>query len=151
MSSVNDLVRKLILTQPGMFKNRLDVLEYVFTNVNNGFMWDYKGDVVEDERIDFNNRPDWSPELEIEKIKSNNFPEFIEKVVIEKAESRISEYKRIVSMIDLQMDELSESVSDGHIMLNPECLFCQMPENVSSEWRNAADELIGKASITVTH
>lgn len=147
--NVNDVVRKMILTQPNVFKNRKDVLEHIFTSVNNGFSWDYKGDVIEISEF-LINKSYWSPELEIEKIKSNKFPAFIESVVIEKAQNRIKENMRTVDLVDLQMKSL-DAAEDNDILLNPDCLLCQMPENVSQEWKNAADEIFAKSKVTVSN
>lgn len=148
MSVVNQVVKEKILTQPNIFESRKEVLEYIFTKVNNGYFWNDYGEIVPEsetiEKLSY-----WSPEKEISHVKNNNFPKFIEQEIMKKAHERIEKYSSIVNNVHNELKEINDDSEDS-VMVNPNCLLCLMPDNASSEWRQAANEIFGNRKVVIS-
>jgi hypothetical protein len=153
MASVNTTIRKLMLTYPGYFTSRTDVLYHILCGIGNGFAWK-KGAAVK-EKNKRGSFPLWSPEFEIQQFEDiiSNFSE-VEKTYFrlkEKAnlDKKIAELSAYVENIDVIATTRVTSPETFGIMSPKKnerqsdyAMLMHIPEDVKPDWREACDEII---------
>jgi hypothetical protein len=153
MASVNQTIRKLMLTHPGYFTSRTDVLYHVLCGIGNGFKWKNGAAVQEkNKRASF---PLWSPEFEIQQFEDmiSRFSEdektYFRLTEGPKIDKKIAELSAYVANIDVLATTRVTSPETFGIM-SPKngrnqsqyALLMHIPDDVKKDWREACDEMI---------
>lgn len=137
MSSVDSFIRTQILTFPLLFPNRTAVLEHLFCVIGNGYEWSKDGTIVSN---DPHEKELWDKEDELTRIEED----------LEAYGEVIQEALRPVMMEDYRaeletIEQVDQRVKEAPPIVNiyPQsdyALLMNVPENVTPEWRAAADE-----------
>lgn len=137
MSSVDSFIRTQILTFPLLFPNRTAVLEHVFCVIGNGYEWSKDGNVVPN---DFYERELWDKDEELTRIEEDLeaygpvLQEALRPAMMESYREELS----VVEQVDQRIHQ-TPPITDIYPQ-SDYALLMNVPENVTPEWRAAADE-----------
>lgn len=140
MASVDNTVRNLILTSPGIVPNRTEALHFLLCVLGNGYGWDEDGTVVSTMICDL---PPWTREDHIGSAERRgvDMPDHLFTMFMEIAEQEADKSQAIVDAVDELMHNRAP-IANGDFY--PQCdgaLLMKMPDNVTPDWREACDEM----------
>lgn len=140
MVSVNEFVEASIAAHPTMFTNRTEVLHFVLCVNGNGYDWGENGEPVyffEDEHA-FNR--DAYVEREMSNLRKTLSADTLE-VFRRMVELDVAELEQIVAEA-AQRATMRGEIKRGDVYQQTEyALLAKMPENATSDWREACDEI----------
>lgn len=137
MSSVDSFIRTQILTFPLLFPNRTAVLEHVFCVIGNGYDWGKDGTIVS---TDPQEKELWDKEDELTRIEEDleAYGEVIQEAL---RPVMMEDYRAELEVIEQVDQRVKETPPIVHIYPQSDyALLMNIPENVTPEWRAAADE-----------
>lgn len=138
MSSVDNFVRDSILSYPVLMPNRTAVLHHVFCVLGNGYKWSNEGTVVSD--CPDEQKKHWNKDDELIRIEEE----------LKQVGPSIRPYLRKGMMEDYQLElevieNIEQRIKDTPPIVDiyPQheySLLLNIPENVTADWKAAADE-----------
>lgn len=139
--NVLEVVEELIRQDPSKVKTKQQALKHVFLVSGNGLGWNDEGEVAS-----YTNVPLWSEDQEY--VSMNDLPEKLQFAVKPVIDKRVKANKRVLQNLESELDGPIESLS-GDVFVERGCLAWSMPDNVSSEWKQAFAGLTDEANLVI--
>lgn len=141
MPTVDEFVRTSILTYPLLYSNRTEVLHHALCVLGNGYCWGGNGTVV---ALFDDQRPVWNKETELanlEKEMEQNYKHSSIRDIIRASRIElIEEEEQTIAEVDTLMHKRA-TISSFYPQHMEYALLCNMPENITEDWRAACEEM----------
>ena len=141
MTSVDEFVRRNILTFPSLFPNRTAVLHHALCVIGNGYEWGEDGTVVEDFRFPVSL---WNKEEALAELYADLNARYEHQVVREViGEALLNDIEASAKIVEEVETRTHERAVIEHFY--PQCLeyalLMNIPANVTDDWKEACDEM----------
>lgn len=144
MSSVDEFVRTSILTLPGLFRSRSDVLHHVLCMPGSGYQWRSDGTIA----LNSAENKLWSKEEALKDVENTVMlspagP--LRDAVLTVMKDDIEASAEAVEQVDTRM-HLRHRIEKFHVQDKENALLHYVPANVTADWRVACNEMKEEAA-----
>lgn len=136
MNVVDDFVRESILTYPGMFQSRTDVLHHALCVIGNGYKW-MNG--VPTSVFPYMEEKHWSPEEDMS-FRPYDYTDDMEDVFKNRREKYFAEMQDVVDTVDERIHDRTFNDASFYPQ-SSYALILNIPEDIHPDWAEEVETM----------